>query len=666
MERHGSDAVSGETSASPLGHSKHAPAPTLDFLFRHMAETVQEVFWLSTPDLKTLIYANSAFERVWGQPRDAALQPPAAIVNAAHPDDFSRVFKEISSIRETPRDIDYRIVRPDGSIRWVRNRVHGIYDDGGRLAMLAGAAADITEHKLFQKSLIDSHARFITVLDSMDADIYVADFDTHEILFANRHIRESFGPDLIGKKCWAAFRKETGPCLGCNNPRLVDTDGKPSGGAAWEGKHPVTGKCYLNYDRAIKWVDGRLVRLQVATDITRLKVLEAESRSIQARLQQAQKMEAIGTLAGGIAHDFNNILTAVLGYTEIALMGLEASSPVSRNLQQVLLAGNRARDLVRQILTFSRQTELEFKPVQVSLIVEEALKLMRASLPSTIAIQQRLKSRSAVWADPTQIHQVIINLCTNAAHAMRERGGELSVSLEDVDPDNVFFSEHPELAPGSYQELTVRDSGVGMEPDVMARIFDPFFTTKQRGEGTGMGMSVVLGIVKSHKGAITVESAAGNGTAFHCFFPIAQRVAMEAALDHTAELPRGHERILLVDDEEAIVDLGQRMLEHLGYRVTTRSTGASAFKLFLQDPWRFDLVITDMTMPKMTGEALATKLLLIRRDIPIILCTGYSATISKERARSIGIGEFVMKPVVIGKLARTVRRVLDYGNILQK
>jgi signal transduction histidine kinase/ActR/RegA family two-component response regulator len=479
----------------------------------------------------------------------------------------------------------------------------------------------------------------------------------------NRHIRESFGPDLIGKKCWAAFRKETEPCPGCSNPRLIDADGKPSGGTAWEGKSPVTGKWYLNYDRAIKWIDGRLVRLQIATDITRLKVLETESQSIQTRLQQAQKMEAIGTLAGGIAHDFNNILTAVLGYTEIALMGLEKSSPVSRNLQQVLQAGNRARDLVKQILTFSRQTELESKPVQVSLIVEEALKLMRASLPSTITIQQRLQSRSAVLADPTQIHQVIINLCTNAAHAMRERGGDLSVSLEDVDPDTAFFSEHPELAPGSYQKLTVGDSGAGMPPDVMARIFDPFFTTKQRGEGTGMGLSVVLGIVKSHKGAITVESRAGMGTTFHVFFPIAQRVAMEPALDHAAALPRGHERILLVDDEEAIIDLGQRMLEHLGYKVTTRSSGASAFKLFLQNPWRFDLVITDMTMPKMTGEELATKLLLIRRDIPIILCTGYSANISKERARSIGIGEFVMKPIVIGKLARTVRRVLDYGNI---
>ena len=666
MERNGGDAVSGERPASLSVHSKTPPAPAFDVLFRHMAETVQEVFWLSTPDLKTLLYANPAFERVWGQPREAALQPPAAIVNAAHPDDFSRVFKEILSVRETPRDIDYRIVRPDGSIRWVRNRVHGIYDDGGRLAMLAGTAADVTEQKLFQKSLIDSHARFITVLDGIDADIYVADLDTHEIRFANRHIRESFGPDLIGKRCWEVFRKETGPCPGCSNPRLVDAEGNPSAGAAWEGRNPVTGKSYLNYDRAIKWVDGRTVRLQIATDITRLKVLEAESRSIQARLQQAQKMEAIGTLAGGIAHDFNNILTAVLGYTEMALMEVGESSAVSRNLQQVLQAGNRARDLVKQILAFSRQTELEFKPVRVSLIVEEALKLMRASLPSTISIRQRLQSRSAVLADPTQIHQVIINLCTNAAHAMRERGGDLSVGLEDVDPDDAFFSEHPELAPGSYQVLTVRDSGAGMTPEVMARIFDPFFTTKQRGEGTGMGLSVVLGIVKSHKGAITVDSAAGSGTAFRCYFPIAQRVAVEAAFDHAEELPRGHERILLVDDEEAIIDLGQRMLEHLGYRVTTRPSGASAFKLFLQNPWRFDLVITDMTMPKMTGEELARKLLLIRRDIPIILCTGYSAAISKERARSIGIGEFVMKPIVIGKLARTVRRVLDCGSTLPK
>ena len=273
------------------------------------------------------------------------------------------------------------------------------------------------------------------------------------------------------------------------------------------------------------------MRLQVATDITRLKVLEAESRSIQARLQQAQKMEAIGTLAGGIAHDFNNILTAVLGYTEIALMGLEASSPVSRNLQQVLLAGNRARDLVRQILTFSRQTELEFKPVQVSLIVEEALKLMRASLPSTIIIQQRLKSRSAVMADPTQIHQVIINLCTNAAHAMRERGGELSVSLEDVDPDNVFFSEHPELAPGSYQELTVRDSGVRNGAGRHGAHLRPVFHHQAARRGDRHGPVGGAGHRQEPQGRHHRRQRGRDGTTFHVFFPIAQRVAVEAALD---------------------------------------------------------------------------------------------------------------------------------------
>lgn len=518
--QHGVDG--GAPAQLPLWHNDRPDpeaAPSVDLLFHQMAATIQEVFWASPPDLSYLLFASPAFERVWGRPWKQAPCPPAVVIGAAHPDDFSRALREIRSVREAPRDIEYRILRPDGSIRWIRNRVRAVYDEAGRRLMFVGAAADITEHKLFQKALIESHARFVTVLDSMDADIYVADMETHEILFVNRHIQESYGQDLRGQKCWDALRREAAPCNRCINRDLVDPDGRPLPGGAWEGRNPVTGHWYLNHARAIKWVDGRLVRLQIATDISRIKNLETESSRIHSRLQQAQKMEAIGALAGGIAHDFNNILTAMLGHTEIAMLGGESSSPANRNLQQVLQAGRRARELVKQILTFSRQAEQEFQPVQIGLIIEEALNLMRALLPSTISIRTRLLGRSAVMADPTQIHQVVINLCTNAAHAMRAKGGELFIDLQDVYPNPAFFDQHPELSPGAYQKLTVRDSGHGIHPDMLKRIFEPFFTTKQRGEGTGMGLAVVKGIVKNHRGALTVESAVGKGTTFEIFLP---------------------------------------------------------------------------------------------------------------------------------------------------
>jgi CheY-like chemotaxis protein len=284
---------------------------------------------------------------------------------------------------------------------------------------------------------------------------------------------------------------------------------------------------------------------------------------------------------------------------------------------------------------------------------------MRASLPSTITIKPRLQSRSVVMGDPTQIHQVVVNLCINAAYAMRESGGELFVELVDAQPDPDFFRQHPELRPGPYLQLAIRDCGKGIADDVMGRIFEPFFTTKPAGEGTGMGLAVVHGIVKSHKGVITVGSAAGQGTTFHVFLPILPRGETEAPFDPNPDLPHGHESILLVDDEEPLMELGRLMLEHLGYRVTARSAGPDAFEVFLQNPLRFDLVITDLTMPKMTGEQLAQKMFNIRPDIPVILCTGYGARRSIERAREIGIKDFLMKPMVISELARTVRRALD-------
>jgi CheY-like chemotaxis protein len=369
-------------------------------------------------------------------------------------------------------------------------------------------------------------------------------------------------------------------------------------------------------------------------------------------------MEAIGTLAGGIAHDFNNILSAVIGYTEIALADMPEDTSQHRNLQEVLKAGSRAKDLVKQILTFSRQTEQELKPLQINQIVRETLKLLRASLPTTVKISQDIQSDSAVLADPTQVHQVIMNLCTNAAHAMRTKGGQLKIDLSDVVLGGSFIEQHPYLSPGAYIKLRVIDTGHGMEKAILDRIFDPFFTTKERGEGTGMGLAVVLGIVKSHGGAITVESEVGKGSIFNVFLPV---ILQE--VDHEVKtrgpIPTGTERILFIDDEKSLVDLGQQILERLGYKVTIRTSSVEALELFMEQPEKFDLVITDMTMPNMTGDELAGKLMNIRADIPVILCTGYSERISRERAHRLGIKEFILKPIVMRELAKTVRGVLD-------
>ena len=398
--------------------------------------------------------------------------------------------------------------------------------------------------------------------------------------------------------------------------------------------------------------------LGVSRDISERKKAGQEKKILETRLQQAHKMEAIGTLAGGIAHDFNNILSAVIGYTEMALEDTEEGSLIHSNLQGVFIAGNRAKDLVAQILTFSRQADQELRPVQVELIVKEAIKLLRASLPSTIEIKQNIASKSATLADPTQIHQVLMNLCTNAVHAMQGTGGQLAVSLSDVAIDFEFEARQLDISPGAYLRLVVSDTGHGMRADVKARIFDPFFTTKETGQGTGMGLSVVHGIVKSHKGAIAVKSEPGQGTTFEVFLPVS-RNKVKLTTDAGTELPTGNERILLVDDEKTLVDLGRQMLERLGYSVESRTSSIEALEMFKARSDDFDLVITDMTMPNLTGEKLAGELMKIRADIPVILCTGFSEQITEEHAKGLGIKECILKPIVMNKLAEVVRSVLD-------
>ncbi len=404
-------------------------------------------------------------------------------------------------------------------------------------------------------------------------------------------------------------------------------------------------------------VQERTAELQQAYDSL---MRETEERQkVEEQLRQAQKLEALGTLAGGIAHDFNNILAAIIGFSELIRDHTPPENREHRHAQRVLDASARGRELVRQMLTFSRQTEQEKRPLRLSSIVKESVKLLRASIPSTVSIRVSVKSESGViLGDPTQISQVLMNLATNAAHAMREKGGILDIDLSDfsVSPSN--GNPHG-IEPGSYMKLTVRDTGTGIPPEIVDRIFDPFFTTKKVGEGTGLGLSVVLGIVKQARGYITVESEQPMGSTFDVYFP---KIASEPAPERMAgdeTTPIGNERILFVDDEEALIEMGEELLAELGYEVTCCTSSREALALFRLDPSRFDLVVTDQTMPDMTGIQLAAELRAIRPDIPVILCTGFSHTANEESARAAGIKGFAMKPLTKRELAKTVRKVLD-------
>jgi CheY-like chemotaxis protein len=369
-------------------------------------------------------------------------------------------------------------------------------------------------------------------------------------------------------------------------------------------------------------------------------------------------MESLGTLAGGIAHDFNNILTSIIGFTQLAQYDLLSESQAQSSLAEVLKASDRAKDLVRQILAFSRQSEQEKIPLQIGPLVKETIKFIRSSVPTTIDIRHEIrKDLGTVLADATQIHQVLMNLCTNAAQAIGEKGGVIEVCVEEANIETDAAANHPDLKPGPYVKLQVSDTGQGMGRAVMERIFDPFFTTKKQGEGTGMGLSVVHGIVKSHEGAITVDSKPGKGTVFEVFLPMSRTEAASEALP-SGPLPTGNERILFVDDEQPIAEMGKQMLERLGYHVTARTSSVDALESFRARPQGFDLVITDYTMPNMTGAELSKELLRVRPDIPIILCTGFSEAFSKRNAGAMGIREHIMKPVVMHDLAEMVRKVL--------
>ncbi|MDZ4164142.1 MAG: response regulator [Smithellaceae bacterium] len=413
-------------------------------------------------------------------------------------------------------------------------------------------------------------------------------------------------------------------------------------------------------ERVADQIAGLLAITQLYSERERL---EKERLILEERLRQSQKMEAIGTLAGGIAHDFNNILAGILGYAEMAGWDLPEGTRARTNLEQCIKSTYRARDLVQQILAFSRQSKQERRPIDIAPLIRESLQLLRASLPATIEIRQNIEvSAGIILADPIEISQVLMNLCTNSAQAMSDHGGVLEVSLTRADINGSMLSVNKEIQPGPYIKLMVSDVGHGMTTEVMERIFDPYFTTREVGKGSGLGLSIVRSIVKNHEGAITVASDPSRGTTFDVYFPLAGRIPEEKAAPFLdlEPIPRGRgERILFVDDEEAIVEVARQILAHLGYEITGSTGSLEALELFRLKPEGFDLVVTDLTMPKMSGDRLAADLRAVRPDIPVVICTGYSEHFTEERSKAQGIDKLVFKPLVMKDLACTVREVLD-------
>jgi PAS domain S-box-containing protein len=426
-------------------------------------------------------------------------------------------------------------------------------------------------------------------------------------------------------------------------------------------------------DDQIKWVrekaeihfdgDNRpIFAIGFTQDITERKRAEEEKKILNIQLQQAQKLEAIGTLAGGIAHDFNNILGAIVGYSEMIYDDLPPGSPSVKDITEVLKASQRAKALVKQILTFSRQTEGQKILMQPAVIVKEVITLLRSSLPTTITIEQDIdKDAGIILADPTQVHQIVMNLATNAFHAMELKGGTLTISLQKKIFSKDDLAPGTELQPGTFVQLSIRDTGEGVAPEILSRIFDPFFTTKEVGKGTGLGLSMVYSIVKSCNGSIVCDSELGEGTEFRILFPALEgHVVQENGL--TDLISHGKEHILFIDDEEMLAELGQAMLKRLGYHVTTRTNSLDALTIFQNQPDDFDLIITDQTMPGMTGLDLARRILQIRPHMPIILCTGYSTLISEDKGKAAGIKGFAYKPLAKKEIGELIRKVLDEEN----
>jgi len=607
-------------------------------------------------------FVSPSYCKIFGKTRKELLGE--TFIPLVHEEDRDNVKKAIESVFKPPytAHVEQRSLTK-GGWRWLAWLNTAILDQNDRVESIVAVGRDIDDQKKIEIALKKSEKQFRNLFNSITDLIYTQDLKGC-FTSVNPAIQKLLGYDMdefIGRRAVEFMKPEFKSDFVNQYMKIIKEKGYYEGIGCYFKKNKE--KIYIEYRNSlVKPDDGSEPYVSgIGRDVTEKVLSEKKVKQLQKQVAQARKMESIGTLAGGIAHDFNNILFPILGHAEMLLADVSEDSPFKDSLESIYTSALRARDLVKQILTFSRQDTHELKLMKIQPIVKEALKLIRSTIPTTIDIKQDINPECGVIkADPTQIHQIVMNLTTNAYHAMKETGGELKVSLKEVKLGQ-YEIIHTDMIPGSYVCLIVADTGVGMDKNLTDKIFDPFFTTKAIGKGTGMGLSVVHGIVTAMGGAIHVHSEPGKGTQFHVYLPVEKTLSEKPVTSSTAQIEGGTERILLVDDEEAILTMEKRLLERLGYQVTSRTSSLEALEAFRPSPDKFDLIITDMAMPNMPGDKLSAELIKIRPAIPILLCTGFSEIISEEKAASLGIKGFLLKPIIMKDLAQKVREVLD-GN----
>ncbi|MFZ5764785.1 MAG: PAS domain S-box protein [Thermodesulfobacteriota bacterium] len=627
--------------------------------YRTLVETVPH--GIQENDVNGIItFSNAMHHRLLGyEPNELIGKPIWHMATSEHEADALRSYLAFL-IRETPPPTPYTSCNRTKDGRLIDVQVDWNYkrDETGAVAGFIAIITDITERKKAEQALRESEERYRDLFENANDLIQIVRPDG-KLIYVNRSWRQTFGYsdadidhltifDLIAPDCSGQCRQTFLQVLREGNVSAIHADFIAKNG----GKIIMEGSANCRKD-----ANGKpLIIRCIFRDVTRQKELEEQ-------LRQSQKMQAIGTLAAGIAHDFNNLLSAIMGYTQLTMMQQPRESSAHHNLEKVMQSSKRAADLVKQILTFSRPSSEHRVGIAITPLVKEAIKLLSHSLPATISIEEHITPDCpAVLADATQIQQVVMNLCTNAYHAMREKGGTLTIRVDGVQVDSVFRQLHPGLASAHCLRLMVQDTGPGIDPAIIDRIFEPYFTTKLQGEGTGLGLAVVHGIVTNHHGVITVESGLGEGATFTVYLPAHSSSTLTVGDEGENELPSLDASILFVDDNNDLAQLGQMALASIGCRVNAFTDAQEALAAFLAAPNAFDLVISDQTMPGLTGSELAGRILAIRPDLPVILCTGHSDIIDENRARAIGIRAFLMKPLQLHELARTIRAILAAPN----